>query len=256
MTGVSSDFLPKISIITVTYNASTLFEQTISSIASQSYSNIEFLVIDGKSSDNTTEIIQQYRDIIAYHVSEPDGGIYDAMNKGLQAATGDYVLFLNAGDYFCNDNSLENIMLSAPTSVDVLYGDIQLMGTNGSMRHHKALQFSQENLLKYGTGVLCHQAILVKRMHAPLYDTRYVYKGELNWYFDIFQKTPDLSYFHYNEPLVYYFLGGKGYCNFLRNRLEWYLLLIKRFGVGAVFNSHFLKFICRDFKNRYGFLRQ
>jgi len=256
MTGVSNDFLPKISIITVTYNASPLFEQTIASIASQSYSNIEFIVIDGKSSDNTLEILQQYKDIISYHVSEPDAGIYDAMNKGLQAATGDYVLFLNAGDYFCNDNSLENIIRAAPASVDVLYGDIQLVYTNGSMRHHKALQFSQENLLKYGTGVLCHQAILVKRRNAPQYDTRYVYKGELNWYFDIFQKKSDLSCFHYNESLVYYFLGGKGYSDFLRNRLEWYSILLKRFGLRSVFNSHFLKFICQDFQNRYGLLRK
>lgn len=249
------DFLPRISIITVTYNSAALLEQTIASIARQSYPNIEFLVIDGKSSDNTPETLQQYREVISYSTSEPDAGIYDAMNKGLKAASGDYVLFLNAGDYFCDDTSLENLVRSAPEAADVLYGDIQLVGTNGAMRHHKAMSFSQENLLKFGTGVLCHQAILVRREIAPLYDTRYVYKGELNWYFDIIQSKPDLTCFHYTEPLVYYFLGGKGYQHFVRNRLEWYLLLIKRFGLGAVFNSHFLKFIRRDFQNRYKFLR-
>lgn len=249
------NFFPRISIITVTYNSAALLEQTIVSIASQSYGNIEFLVIDGKSSDNTPEILQQNREIISYLVSEPDAGIYDAMNKGLKAATGDYVLFLNAGDYFYDDRSLKNLICSAGEPFDVLYGDIQLVGTNGSMHHHRALQFSNENLLKFGTGVLCHQAVLVRREIAPLYDTRYVYKGELNWYFDILQNKPDLSCFHYTEPLVYYFLGGKGYQHFLRNRLEWYTLLVKRFGVRSVFNSHFLKFICRDFRNRYKLLR-
>lgn len=249
------DFLPRISIITVTYNSATLLEQTIASIARQSYGNIEFLVIDGSSSDNTPEVLRQSGTVISYSVSEPDAGIYDAMNKGLKAASGDYVMFLNAGDYFYDEKSLENLIRSAPDAVDILYGDIQLVRTNGGMHHHRAMQFSRENLLKFGTGVLCHQAILVKREIAPLYDARYVYKGELNWYFDIVENKPDLTCFHHAEPLVYYFLGGKGYQHFLRNRLEWYTLLIKRFGVRTVFNSHFLKFIRRDFQNRYKFLR-
>lgn len=249
------DLLPKISIITVTYNSAPLLEQTLASIAGQSYDNIEFLVIDGKSTDNTSEVLEQYGESIAYCVSEPDAGIYDAMNKGLKAASGDYVLFLNAGDYFCSDSSLENIVSAAPGPVDVLYGDIQLVETNGNMRHHRGLLFSHENLLKYGTGVLCHQAILVRREIAPFYNTRYAYKAELNWYFDILQNKPDLSIFHYGEPLVYYFLGGKGYQHFFRNRLEWYMLLMKRFGIRAVFNRQFLKFICKDFQNRYKFLR-
>jgi len=256
MTGDGNEFFPKISIVTVTYNAANELEQTVASIADQTYANVELVIIDGNSSDNTLDILQQYRDKIDYLVSEPDSGIYDAMNKGLKAATGDYVLFLNAGDYFCDDHSLENLICSAREPFDILYGDIQLVGTNGAIRHHRAKQFSHENLLKHGTSVLCHQAILVKREIAPLYDARYAYKGELNWYFDIVESKPDLTCFHHNEPLVYYFLGGKGYQNFIRNRLEWYGLLIKRFGIRSVFNKQFLKSIPRDFKYRYRVLRK
>lgn len=255
MTCTADDFNPRISIITVTYNAARELEQTIASIISQSYDNIELLIIDGNSSDNTFEILQPYRHAVDYLVSEPDAGIYDAMNKGLAAARGDYVLFLNAGDYFYTNDSLKNIVNAAGGPFDVIYGDIQLVATNGSARHHKALEFSLDNLKKFGTGVLCHQAILVSMKIAPRYDTGYTYKGELNWYFDMYQTKPDLSWYHHKEPFVYYFLGGKGYQHFLRNRLEWYGLLIRRFGVGSVLNRNFVRFIIRDFRFRYGLYR-
>ena len=256
MTDKKESFSPTISIITVTYNAANELEQTIASVAGQSYGAIEFVVIDGKSNDTTRDVLQNYSNVIHYLVSEPDNGIYDAMNKGLKAATGDYVLFLNAGDYFCNDQSLENLVNATPSSKDVIYGDIMLVRTDGTVLQHGAKPFTRQNLIKFGTGVLCHQAILIRRELAPLYDTKFVYKGELNWYFDLFQKKYNLSCFHYKKPLVYYFLGGAGYQNFIANRLEWYKLLINRFGLRSVFNIRFMKFIYRDFQNRYGFFRK
>ena len=89
---------PKFSIITITYNAEQWLERTILSVLSQSYPNVEYIVIDGASTDRTVELIKQYEAGISYWVSEPDQGMYDAMNKGLRKATGDYVWFLNAGD--------------------------------------------------------------------------------------------------------------------------------------------------------------
>ena len=91
---------PVFSIITVTYNAERWLERTILSVLSQSYTNVEYLIIDGGSKDRTVEIIRQYASGLAYWVSEPDKGLYDAMNKGLRQATGDYLVFLNAGDTF------------------------------------------------------------------------------------------------------------------------------------------------------------
>jgi glycosyltransferase involved in cell wall biosynthesis len=89
---------PKISVITICYNAVDLIEKTILSVLHQSYDNIEYIIIDGNSTDGTVDIIQKYANQLAYWISEPDGGIFDAMNKGLDHATGEWVNFMNAGD--------------------------------------------------------------------------------------------------------------------------------------------------------------
>ena len=95
-----SQLQPTFSIITVTYNAERWLERTLLSVLNQSYSNVEYIIIDGASKDKTVEIIRQYEAGIAFWISEPDHGLYEAMNKGLQHATGDYVWFLNAGTPF------------------------------------------------------------------------------------------------------------------------------------------------------------
>ena len=248
----SIGFYPRISIITVCYNAERQLKETIKSVVNQTYKNIEYIVIDGASLDGTTELLKKYGSSINYWVSEPDNGIYDAMNKGLSVSTGDYVQFLNAGDLFYKKNSLEVFICAANTHHDLIYGDIMLVGVNGTFqRHHVAKDFTLEKLKMFGTGVLCHQAMLVHRTIAPMFNTKYKYKGELNWYFDILSRKSDLSYFHYDQPLVFYFLGGIGYKNFFYNRLEWYILLCSRFGIRSVINRQFIYFIYNDFKNRY-----
>ncbi len=244
-------YSPTVSIITVTYNAAEDLEKTIQSVIEQTYKNIEFIIIDGNSSDQTRWIIEKFSEGIDKIVSEPDNGIYDAMNKGISLASGKYLHFLNAGDYFCNENSLELLLESAGCEYDVIYGDIMLVQVDGRERHHKAMEFTLSNLMKFGTGVLCHQAMLVSRDIASLYAVKYTYKGELNWYFDIFENKKEVSFFHHDEPFVYYFLGGIGHKNFIRNRIEWYTVLLRRFGLNSVINSQFIKFIYNDFRNRY-----
>ena len=96
-----------ISIITVCYNAAHLLAKTIESVIEQTYKNIEYIVVDGNSIDDTNEIIRKYRNDINIYISEPDTGIYDAMNKGIRMATGELLIFLNAGDYFISKNALE-----------------------------------------------------------------------------------------------------------------------------------------------------
>ena len=101
---------PKFSIITVTYNAEAVLEDTIQSVISQTYHHVEYIIIDGASKDRTLAIAERYRDRITLLVSEPDKGLYDAMNKGIHLATGDYLCFLNAGDSFHEDDTLQQMV--------------------------------------------------------------------------------------------------------------------------------------------------
>ena len=100
---------PKISIITVAFNSSKTIKGTIESIISQDYNNIEYLIIDGGSKDGTMEIVKSYSEHVKYYVSEPDNGIYDAMNKGIRAATGDVIGILNSDDFYPNSFVLSNV---------------------------------------------------------------------------------------------------------------------------------------------------
>lgn len=101
--------LPKISIVTVCYNCHAVIERTIRNVLRQTYPNVEYIVIDGGSTDGTREIVERYADQFAYWVSEPDGGIYEAMNKGISKATGEWILFRNAGDYFFKSTTIEDV---------------------------------------------------------------------------------------------------------------------------------------------------
>lgn len=115
---------PTISIITVTYNCANDIETTIQSVLQQTYPQIEYLIIDGGSSDGTQEVISRYSQDIAYFISEPDKGIYDAMNKGIRQASGEWVFFLNAGDIFTTPQILERIFSQEWEAYSAIYGDI------------------------------------------------------------------------------------------------------------------------------------
>ena len=124
---------PKFSIITVTYNAEAVLEDTIQSVISQTYHHVEYIIVDGASKDSTLSIIDRYRDRITRIVSEPDKGLYDAMNKGIRLATGDYLCFLNAGDSFHEDDTLQQMVrsISGNELPDVLYGETELVDKEG-----------------------------------------------------------------------------------------------------------------------------
>ena len=116
---------PLISIITISLNAEITIEQTIQSVLNQSYKNIEYIVVDGGSTDRTVEIINEYRSRIDNFISENDEGISDAMNKGVALANGDYLIFLHADDYFKDDNSLEKALEFFEETVDIIACNIQ-----------------------------------------------------------------------------------------------------------------------------------
>ncbi len=116
--------MPKLSIITVNLNNAEGLQKTIESVTLQTYTDYEYIVIDGGSTDGSKEIIEKYADKITYWVSEPDKGIYNGMNKGIKAATGEYCLFLNSGDYLINNNILEEVFYNFPDK-DIVYGNLQ-----------------------------------------------------------------------------------------------------------------------------------
>ncbi len=177
---------PTFSIITVTFNAERWLERTVLSVLSQSYPNIEYIVIDGASKDKTVEIIKQYESGISYWVSEPDGGLYDAMNKGLRRATGDYVWFLNAGDTLYTSDTLQRIVASLKKKVslpDVIYGETQIVDVDGKslgMRRLKAPRKLTWKSFRMGM-LVCHQSFIAKRTIAPLYNLDYCWVADYDW---------------------------------------------------------------------------
>ncbi len=124
----------KISLITVTYNAESTISQCMESVIGQNFSNIEYIIIDGGSTDGTISIINQYKDNISHFISEPDKGIYDAMNKGIKLATGQVVGMLNADDFFADETVLSTVALAfTQKNVDIVYGDLDYIKANGDI---------------------------------------------------------------------------------------------------------------------------
>ncbi len=128
--------MPRLSVITINYNNAHGLQKTIESVVSQTYSDFEFVIIDGGSTDNSTEIIKKYLHKITYWVSEKDTGIYNAQNKGITAAKGEYCLFLNSGDYLVDNNVLTNVF-SCGHSFDIIYGDMQIFDKNKRIQHRR-----------------------------------------------------------------------------------------------------------------------
>lgn len=132
--------MKKVSIVTVSYNCEDSIERTINSVISQDYFLMEYLIIDGASQDGTLDIIRRYMNSIKILVSEPDNGIFDAMNKSLNYVTGDYVLFMNAGDFFVNNHIVSDIFSTYDDDDDLIYGDDYVLNKLGYLyRKAKAI---------------------------------------------------------------------------------------------------------------------
>ena len=124
----------KISLITVAYNAQNTIERCISSVLGQKFNNIQYIVIDGGSTDGTIQIINQYRDSISVFISEPDNGVYDAMNKGITLADGDIIGTLNADDFYSDDNVLSEVAAGfVDPHTNILYGDLDYIEPSGKI---------------------------------------------------------------------------------------------------------------------------
>ena len=224
---------PTFSIITVTYNAALTLERTIQSVMAQTYHRREYIIIDGASKDGTKDIIRPYRDQITKLVSEPDKGLYDAMNKGLALATGDYVCFLNAGDELHEDDTLEKMVRSldeAKALPDVIYGDTQLVDLDGRFVRMRRLSPPEKLTWKsFKNGMLvCHQAFFAKRALAEPYDLSYRFSSDFDWCIRIMKKSKSLHNTHLT--LIDYLEEGMTTRNHKASLWERFHIMVKHYG--------------------------
>ncbi len=180
----------KFTIITVTYNAAEVLERTIRSIITQSYDKLEYIIVDGGSTDGTLDIIKKYagQDDRIRYISEPDSGIYDAMNKGVGMATGDYIAFMNAGDLYHDEKVILDIegfldrsLSSAP--IDIIYGSIIYVNPDGSERVRLYSQFCEKKLYYILGDCINHQAMFASRrcFDDGAFDTAYKISADREW---------------------------------------------------------------------------
>lgn len=180
----------KISVITVTYNAASVLQRTLDSVKEQTFQQVEHLIIDGASKDDTMTMVEAYQAQCPYEVvvlSEPDKGLYDAMNKGLRMATGDYLVFLNAGDTLHANDTLETIVKQTAGNQQpgVIYGDTAVTDGEGKFLYLRRLRPPKQLSWKsFRQGMLvCHQAFYALTAIAKdiPYDLRYRYSADVDW---------------------------------------------------------------------------
>jgi len=220
---------PLITVITVVFNGAKFIEETILSVINQTYKNVEYIVIDGGSSDGTIDIIKNYTDKLTFWISEPDKGIYDAMNKGIKVANGEWFNFLNAGDRFIENEVFEKIFSSDLDSATLIYGDTRVLNQDGQSYYHKANTLKNENSLKRGMKV-CHQAIFYNREILNFYDSSLRINADWKHLIEMTRK-PNFKPLKCNFPFVYYRLGGLSANNTRYSRQEYKNVFLEKYGV-------------------------
>lgn len=243
---------PLFSIITITYNASPTIGVTMKSVAAQTCKLYEHIVVDGASTDATVELAQRFATDRTAIISEPDRGLYDAMNKGLGMATGDYVIFLNAGDAFAADTTLE---LIADTIVDndypgIVYGRTRLVDSSRKfvgMRHLEAPEVLTVESFADGM-VVCHQAFIVLRKLVDNYDLRYRYSADYEWCLRCLQRSKRNVYIP--EIIIDYLNEGVTTRNHFASLRERFRIMCHYYGVIPTVWRH-VGFFFRNLKRKW-----
>lgn len=200
----------KISIVTVSYNSAATIQRTLHSICSQTYRDCEHIVIDGGSEDDTLKIVQRDGKHLALIISEPDNGIYDAMNKGLALATGDLVGFLNSDDFYADEEVLSDIAkYFMNNKVDYVYGDIQMLNSAGEVvRDWKTGDIPTKGLL---STQIPHPAFFVRRSLLnciyPPFDPSYLISADLKQQLILINKLGARGVY-IKRPLTFMSIGG------------------------------------------------
>jgi glycosyltransferase involved in cell wall biosynthesis len=229
---------PTLSVITVVYNNVKDIERTMLSVLNQTFSDLEYIVIDGGSKDGTLEILQRYQSKLKHLISEPDQGIYDAMNKGISLAKGKYVLFMNSGDEIYGKETVAEVFESA-SSADIYYGETEMYNDQwqslGQRRHHAPEVFSWKSF-RQGMSV-SHQAIYIKRSLIEPFDLKYKYSSDIDW---ILKAAKKASYIVNTRMYVAkYLVGGVSKKKHLASLKERFIILSKHYGIVPNIINHF-----------------
>ncbi|GAB3972342.1 glycosyltransferase family 2 protein [Spirosoma terrae] len=239
--------MPTISIITITYNAERFLERTINSIVSQQATDYEYIVIDGGSNDGTLGIVRQYENSITQWISEPDKGLYDAMNKGLHRATGEYVWFMNAGDELHDDQTLSNLLgvitwqRQEQGSADIYYSDALFVrddGTPVGLRSQVTPHTLPHRLtwqdMNMGMKV-CHQAFIARRSIAPDYPIDNL-SADLDWEIRCLKKAKTIEFLPF--VLCKYLIGGLSVQQHRQSLIDRFNVLVTHFGLLPTILNH------------------
>jgi len=221
--------LPVLSVITIVYNNVSHIERTIRSVLNQDYPNIEYIIVDGGSTDGTLHVIEQFKSQIAVIISEKDKGIYDAMNKGMLLATGDYLLFMNSGDEIFAKDTVRNVFNSWPNA-DIYYGETEMIdasGNNLGRRRHKAPKSFSWRSFKYGMSI-SHQAIYVKKSIAEPYNMHYQLSADIDWILTAAKKANTII--NTQQYVARYLIGGMSKKRHLQSLKERFHIFSQHYG--------------------------
>lgn len=252
----------KITIATVTWNAANLIERTIRSVEQQTYAHVEHLIVDGNSTDNTLQLVHHYQErnsraqvrheIVC--ISEPDRGLYDAMNKALHMATGHFILFLNAGDTLHRATTLEQVARaaqSAATLPAVVYGNTHLVDAEGHfLRERRLAPPERLTWRSFKSGMLvCHQAFFanVRLARTTPYNLRYRFSADFDWCIRLMRQAAQQHLPLVNAHLVVanYLSEGLTTKNHKASLRERFAIMCRHYGVLSTIGQH-LWFVVRS----------
>lgn len=222
---------PLFSVITVTYNAAPVLMPTLESVRKQSYENYEYIVVDGNSEDGTLRLVRGAGIPNTHIVSEADKGIYDAMNKAMDMAQGDYLIFLNAGDSFADATVLQRMAAVAGSKPGVIYGQTMIVDDERKVmgpRHLTAPAVLTAKSFKDGM-LVCHQAFAARRELAPKYDLKYRLSSDYDWCLKILKKSAQNAYVG-DEPIIHFLSQGMTHDHHGESLWERYVIMCKHFG--------------------------
>lgn len=243
--------MPKISIITVTYNAEDYIAATMKSVAEQGFTDYEHLIIDGASTDRTLEIAsKKATDKVSIH-SQKDTGIYHGMNRGLKYARGEYFLFLNAGDKFASKDTLAKYAEAIDEGYEIIYGDTVIIDFEGKElrpRHLKAPKVLTVDSFSDGM-LICHQAFMVKSGIAEKYSKEYKYSADYDWCIRCIKKTTPQKCINLEHVTIHYLDDGATEKHKVESLKERFKIMVRHYGFFKTLYKH-LSFLPRAAKRR------